>query len=201
LELEKPHFQKAMSLRRSERRLRATTERALTALFRAFPHNTQMAEVLVKVAALNELYATNIYAVHDVAKHIYEQGIDVELPRHSLEVVGKIALITIGKRQRRNYSFATKYCSFHAPEVYPLYDWYVDAMLWAYRRQDEFAQFQHKALWECYPGYVEILKQFRSYYGLVGLSWREIDKFLWLYGKDMESKKNNNMVDSSKGQQ
>jgi hypothetical protein len=163
------------------------TERALTTLFETFPRNTQLEEVLLKVAALNGLYNTNIYAVHDVAEHIWKSDIDSGLEKHSLEVVEKIAKVEVGGRQRRNYSFATKYCRFHVPQAYPLYDWYVDAILWAYQRQDQFAQFQHKELWERYPRYVEILEQFRSHYGLAGLSWREIDKFLWLYGKEMES--------------
>jgi hypothetical protein len=166
------------------------TERALTTLFETFPRNTQLEEVLLKVAALNGLYNTNIYAVYDVAEHIWKSDIDSELEKHSLEVVETIAVVEVEKGQfRRNYSFATKYCSFHVPEVYPLYDGYVDGLLWAYQRQDRFDEFLHKDLWEDYPRYVQILKRFRDYYGLAGLSWREIDKFLWLYARELAGAK------------
>ena len=176
-------------VRRFEREGYDVTERALTKLFQTFHRNTQLEEVLVKAATLNDLYNTNIYAVYDVARHIWELDIDPKLEQHSLGVVEEIAVMTVRGRQRRNYSFATKYCSFHVPEVYPIYDGYVDQMLWAYRGQDGFAEFKRRELWDSYPRYVEVVERFRSYYGLGGFNWREIDRFLWLYGLGLNAQR------------
>jgi hypothetical protein len=48
------------------------SDNAITRLIRAFPHNRDLEYVLLKMVAINSLYATNIYAVVDVAKRICE---------------------------------------------------------------------------------------------------------------------------------
>ena len=52
---------------------------ALRTLFEAMPNNTDVGEVAVKLAALNGLYATSIFAVVQVATHIVQLGIDARL--------------------------------------------------------------------------------------------------------------------------
>jgi hypothetical protein len=37
-------------------------------------------------------------------------------------------------------------------------------------------------MWQ-YPRYVEIITQFRMHYGLGEFGFKELDKFLWLYGQ------------------
>ncbi len=167
---------------RFEREGYGATERALMELFRTFPHNVRLEAVLVKVAALNDLYNTNIYAVYEMARHIWGLDTDSKLEQGSLELVEEIAVVMLRGKRRRNYSFATKYCHFHAPEVYPIYDGYVEEALWAYRKKDGFVRFKRKELWESYPRYVAVVKGFREHYGLGGFSLREIDRFLWLTG-------------------
>ena len=82
----------------------SVTERALTMLFQTFQRNTRLEEILVKAAALNDLYNTNIYAIYGQARHIWELDIDPKLAQHSLDVVEEIATMTIKGKQRRNYS-------------------------------------------------------------------------------------------------
>ena len=52
---------------------------ASTSLFETMPYNTDVGETAVKVAALNGLYATNIFGVVQVATHIVNLGIDARL--------------------------------------------------------------------------------------------------------------------------
>jgi hypothetical protein len=158
-----------------------STDKAISKLFRIFPYNNQLDEVLLKVAAVNNLYNTNIYAVFDVARHIWRIDIDTQLEQKSLDLVDAIAKVKIKGKTRRNYSFASKYCSFHAPDIYPIYDSYVNQVLWAYKNADMFSDFNRSELQD-YPRYKEIIEQFRNYYGLAQFSLKEIDKFLWLYG-------------------
>lgn len=104
-------------------------DRALAELIHQFPGNTDPAQVLLKVAALNSLYATQIYAVVSVARHIAGLDIDAHLNTGSPDAVDLIATVDISGKQRRNFSFATKYCNWHNPVSYPIYDTQVDASL------------------------------------------------------------------------
>jgi hypothetical protein len=162
----------------------ALTDQALTRLVAAFPDNHDAAAVLLKATTINSLYATNIYAIFQVARHICSLNIDPKLAQGSLDVVDEIARITLKGKQKRNYSFATKYCSWHRPEVYPIFDSYVERLLWAYRHQDRFAEYKRGETWY-YPRYVEIIKQFRAHYGLSEFGFKELDKFLWQYGMEV----------------
>jgi hypothetical protein len=70
---------------------------ALTTLFRVMPRNTDVGEVGVKLAALNGLYSTNIFAVVQVATHIADLGIDARLADTAVDpmLVEDIAKVTI----------------------------------------------------------------------------------------------------------
>jgi hypothetical protein len=162
----------------------ALTDQALTQLIAAFPDNHDAASVLLKATTINSLYATNIYAIFQVARHIYALNIDPKLAQGSLEVVDEIATITLKDKCKRNYSFATKYCSWHCPEIYPIFDSYVERLLWAYRQQDHFADYKRGETWH-YPCYVEIIEQFRTHYCLGEFGFKELDKFLWQYGMEV----------------
>lgn len=158
-------------------------DRALSKLFATFPANDQRDDILLKVTALNSLYYTNIFAVGQVAEHIFGLKIDPKLKSHSLEVVNEIAVLSIKGKARRNYSFATKYCSWHAPETYPIYDSYVERLLWAYQSTDAFASFK-RADMQDYPKYKNIIENFQEHYGLSEYGFKRLDEFLWLYGKE-----------------
>jgi hypothetical protein len=79
------------------------------------------------------------------------------------------------------YSFATKFCSWHNPTAYPIYDHYVDVCLWSYKQQDGFADFHRQDL-GYYDKLVPVLSAFCKHYDLKSLSHRDLDKFLWLSG-------------------
>ena|SRR2546422_9603530 len=161
-------------------------ERALSKLFRLFPENTVLEDVLLKVVTLNGLYHTGIFATHDVAKHILRLKIDPLLKEGQSKAIDRIARVRLGKNTRHNfsfYSFATKYCSWHNQGAYPIYDSRVNAILWRYRKQDQFAEFQRQALWE-YDEFKRVITTFRTHYKLEGFDFKALDKFLWLASQD-----------------
>ena len=72
--------------------------------------NTEIDDVLIKVAALNDFYSTNIFSIYPVAKRIVEQDIDKKLKAGDLQLVNDIAKVTSADGKEHNfYSFATKY--------------------------------------------------------------------------------------------
>jgi len=158
--------------------------RALSRVFSHHPNNDVLEDVLIKVVLLNGLYNTNVLAITDMALHIQGLRIDPELARASPDLIDKIATLEIRGKSRRHYSFATKYCSWHRPAEYPIYDSLVERLLWAYRTQHPFAEFARPDLQD-YSSYMAILTKFRAYFKLEEVSFKELDKFLWFTSKDM----------------
>lgn len=159
-------------------------EQSLELLFKKFCHgNTRVEYVLLKVAALNQFYGTNIFDTYSVAKHIVKMGIDQRLEKGDPLLVNELALVTIKGKQKNFYSFASKYCSHHAPERFPIYDSFVEKMLWHYANTDLFFPFNKTDL-KKYDLFVQIIKAFQKFYGLEEFSLKKIDIFLWLAGKE-----------------
>lgn len=160
-------------------------ESSLRKLFtQTYPHNVEMDEVLIKVYSLNDFYSTNIFSPFPVAKHIVDLGIDQRLSNRDFTLVNDIAVVKVnGQKTRTFYSFATKYCSHHLPEHYPMYDYYVEKMLKHFRRVDDFSEFKNAHLKD-YPSYCEVLMQFSKFYGLEAFTVKQIDKYLWWAGKN-----------------
>ena len=164
-------------------------EEALRELFGQYPRNIESAQVLLKVTALNTLYSTQIplYSARiptiiDVAQYIVNLGIDSALNRGDDELVRKIARTeSPHKAVRFYYSFATKYCCWHNPKAYPIFDSRVVEYLWHLRNLDYLHQFPQKDLW-VYPKFKKIVEEFIASNDLGDFTFKEIDKFLFLQG-------------------
>jgi hypothetical protein len=163
------------------------TEQALADLFDQYPASTNHPHVLLKVVALNRLYSTSIFSVHDVANHIYQhaQDVDSALAVGSPEVVDLIAKVTITTtgKVRENYSFATKYCSWLNPTAYPIWDSRVGRYLRSLRRNTSESFLGSKSyFWDEYREFVDLMTAFRDRYKLNPLTFKQIDKFLYQFG-------------------
>ena len=159
-------------------------ESSLKKLFtKTYPLNSDIDDVLIKVCSLNDFYSTNIFSPYTIAKHIIKLKIDNPLAEGSLKIVNQIAKVKMNGGKIINfYSFATKYCSHHRPTVYPIYDSYVDQLLWYFRKNDNFSTFEREDL-KVYGKFLNILKQFSEYYNLESFNLKQIDKYLWQAGK------------------
>ena len=160
-------------------------EEALDKLFfRLCPENTCIEDILLKVSTLNDFYSTHIYSTYPVAKHILALDIDERLQAGDLSLVKVIQKVTVKGTERNLYSFASKYCSHHNPLAFPIYDSYVDEILYQFMKQDHFAFFRRGDLKD-YQRFYDFLLAFRSFYGLEKYNLKEIDKYLWQLGKDL----------------
>jgi hypothetical protein len=171
-------------------------EWVLRQLFEKFPENADFGEVVVKTKVLNVLYGLPILAVNVVAKHITDLVIDPDLKAGKAEIVDRIAKVQLkGGRIRHFFSFASKYCSWHNPTEYPLYDKNVDACLWYYREQDNFDKFPripgcplNSAPYGCdYPEFKRRVGAFRDFYRLTSFNYKQLDKLLWSLGDTLLS--------------
>ena len=159
-------------------------DRVLARVFSHHAHNTSFEDVLVKVVLLNGLYNTMVFAVMEMSRHILQLRIDPDLAAGMPGIVDRIAKLTIRGKTRRHYSFATKYCSWHRPDEYPIYDSLVERLLWAYRKEHTFADFRRSDLQD-YQTYRQVVSAFKQYFGLNQVSFKELDKFLWYTSKDL----------------
>lgn len=164
-------------------------ESALDKLFfEVYPKNNDINDILIKASSLNDFYSTNIFSIFPVAKHILNLNIDERLENGDLKLVNELATIT--DLNKIFYSFASKYCSHHRPLIYPIYDSYVEKVLMDFNKKDKFYKFNKNDLRD-YEIFTDVILNFRSFYGLDNFSVKEIDKYLWLLGKDKFPKKYN----------
>ena len=160
-------------------------ESVLRILFtQTHPYNISIDDIILKTAALNTVYNTYIYSVFPVAQHILSLSIDERLQNGDATLVNEVMRVIYedGKKVE-HYSFATKYCSFHNPDAFPIYDSYVDKILLYYRDKTSFSTFRNSDLKD-YPTFKRILADFRAYFGLDKYSAKQIDQYLWQFGKD-----------------
>jgi len=161
---------------------------AINKLFSAFPNNKEVEDILLKISVINDLYSTNILATFKMAEHIQKLNIDEKLSIGDLDVVNEIATGHDIRRKKTNtelnlYSFATKYCNWHNQENYAIYDSFVEKILIAFKRKFKFYDFKQSDL-KNFRKFKIILDEFVKHFDLQKHSLKEIDKFLWIYGKE-----------------
>ena len=164
-------------------------EKSLDKLFyKTYPKNNDINDVLIKASTLNDFYSTNIFSIFTVAKRIIELNIDERLNANDMELVNDIATISIKGKQKYFYSFATKYCSHHKPNEYPIYDYFVEKMMVHFNKKDKFSNFKTADL-RNYVLFKKALLDFKNYYNLNKFTLKEIDLYLWQAGKEYFPKK------------
>ena len=156
----------------------------LRKLFNKYDKNNNKHKVLIKVCTLNSLYSTNVRPVNAsaLAEHIVNLEIDQRIEKLDFTLVNEIA--TFKDKEGKNvnvFSFATKYCSFHSPKNYPIYDKSVDKMLWRFKPENNFKRKDLK----CYPTFHKVLMEFIKHYKLDEFDLKEIDRYLWQAGKKL----------------
>ena len=150
-------------------------DNALQKLFTQLcPENTILEDVLIKCTTLNRLYSTNIFNIRAVAEHIHLLNIDERLHHGDLSLVESIAQAT---PKRRFYSFATKYCAMHLPQIYSIYDSHVQKVLLHFLPK----KYTSDSL-KNYETCCQALREIQAKYHLEELDAWRLDKYLWRLG-------------------
>ena len=157
-------------------------EMAVDKVFSTFHSNDSLENILIKCSVLNDFYSTNIFKIYPVAKHILSLNIDKRIKEGDPSLVDDIAKVYIGSKEKNFYSFASKYCSHHNKIDFPIYDSYVHKVLKYYKDVDHFYAFDENEL-KIYPKFKKVLIEFRKFYGLEKYNLKELDKYLWQFGK------------------
>ena len=179
----------------------AETDKCLDSLFtKTYPFNKNRQEVLVKIYALNSAYYVQIPSpcFPKLARQIIDiENIDEKLRWGAADVVSDMAK-TIeyqngrgAERRHTPYSFATKYCSFHDPDKYPIFDSNVERALLCYKR--EYPKFAESVdgIWNTnqdlrhYEAFKKVIDSFKECFSL-DRTYREIDKYLYQVGRELK---------------
>ena len=164
-------------------------ESSLYKLFhKTYPNNNDINDILIKASSLNDFYSTNIFSIFPVAKHILKLDIDKRLKSGDTTLVNDIANVTIGGINKHFYSFATKYCSHHNADDFPIYDSFVEKVLLHFKKIDKFDKFTASDL-KNYSKFKNVLISFKKYYDIDKYSLKDIDRYLWQLGKEYIPKK------------
>lgn len=183
-------------------------EEILCNLFRKYPANSNFEEVVYKTTMLDSFYSTNLRfndktlsadkdsksGIIEVARVILNiTDFDERVKNGDIKLVDQIVnTAKQDKSMKSVYSFATKYCSFHNPKVYPICDSFVKEELKYYRNQkvNEF-KFKNEDL-ENYSGFVNVVNIFMNKFNLIDkYTIKQVDQYLWLVGKKRYAKKQN----------
>ena len=152
---------------------------ALNALRERFP-DFDAASTLLKVAAVNALFATNVYAVIRMAAHARQTIGGVDLEHAGPELVEAVAALppAIGTNNtRRHTSFASKFAHFFVDgERFPIYDKYAAAIVRLHLGRAAVGDPVHP-----YAAFVTNFQRLRNLSGWTG-SGRSLDRYLWLAG-------------------
>ena len=172
-------------------------ESILKNVFERYSTNNLFNKVLIKVTLLNQYYSTHITNVHKLAEHVFNiQDLDERIMSNAIDfdLVDEIGNVQLGKVPRFHYSFATKYCSFHNPRVYPIYDKFAAQALAYYNTRGRlFGDFSYTSLIRerNYQEYCNFYRSFIDYFNLRNFSLKQIDRLLWQTGKIIHLRKGN----------
>ncbi|MCR4676861.1 MAG: hypothetical protein K5634_06500 [Sphaerochaetaceae bacterium] len=168
------------------------TENELIALFSEVPTAENIKR---RVNRLSAIYGTRISKPDQdtISDFIFSDGIVGKAKTGELDVVNRLAFN--GERKyRKCLSFASKFCSFCNPDLYPIYDSLVlESLLQLNKKEpfdstyDEKERNQIKYYYN-YKRFCELIDNFRKYtaFGLGNCTLRELDKYLWIAGKGLE---------------
>ena len=164
-------------------------ESSLYKLFhKTYPNNNDIDDILIKASSLNDFYSTNIFSIFPVAKHILNLNIDERLKKGDTTLVNDISIVNISGVEKHFYSFATKYCSHHNSDDYPIYDSFVEKVLLYFKNVDSFDSFKANDL-KNYSRFKDILMNFKKFYNIDEYRLKDIDRYLWQLGKEYFPKK------------
>lgn len=170
-------------------------ESVLRSVVNNYPTHNSKAAVELKVKLLNSFYSTNVMAVQQMTDKIWKiKDIDARLKCGDQTLVYDIAPM-LG---RNFYSFATKYCALHQPNLFPIFDSIVGDTFKKLLLKNHFApQYNYnsnsfskakntyslksfeKNILHDYVKYCELYKYFMKTFNLAQVNVRDVDWYIW----------------------
>src|SRR5262245_37343846 len=90
-------------------------------LFKKIPQNTNAEDVRAKISAINDTDISRHAIMDEVISHILKLKIDEKIKKGDLSVVEDIAHVNAKGQSYYLLHFASVYCNFHRPDIFPIY--------------------------------------------------------------------------------
>ncbi len=117
---------------------------------------------------------------NDISEKIAKARSEKDIVKSRVKRNEIIDIIADGNGKANRYSFATKFCSFVSQDLFPIFDSVSSTLLYAYLRDSGYTI--NRDYLGLYRYYLEAYDTFIDEFNLQGKTYKEIDKFLWLYG-------------------
>ncbi|HMG90542.1 MAG TPA: hypothetical protein VK589_10785 [Chryseolinea sp.] len=151
-------------------------------LFQKTPGNKDAEDIRMKVSAINDTEISNLGILENVVSHIHSLNIDDRLKKDDLTLVEDIANFSVGARPQRVLHFASVYCNFHKPDVYPIYSEQHIDFYRKYITENKLSLDPSKI--NTYDIFTKALNDLVQRLGLKGkMNYRHLRKFGWLYAE------------------
>lgn len=172
-------------------------EDLLQQLLKKYPDHSNKSAVETKVKLLNLFYSTGIQATNKMSDNILSiDDIDTRLFNGDKSLIAQIATLDFEGKERFNYSFATKYCAYHQPTKFPIYDsivamtfisLFTKNLLPKFKytprkssAKETFTKGEFAEKLKKYDFFVEVYDYFMDLYDLKEyFTYREIDSYIW----------------------
>jgi hypothetical protein len=155
-------------------------------LFSKTPGNSSIDDIKTKVSSLNDVDVRSLSLEDEMINHILQLNIDERLKLNDLTVVEEIATI----KNHHLLHFASVYCNFHKPDVFPVYSEQYHDFYRTYIIEYKLPLDAEKI--KTYAGFSTALNDLVKRLGLTGkMDYLHLRKFAWLYAETVrnESKK------------
>ncbi len=139
---------------------------------------------------INKTYHTRVTGIKNLVEELKKRGINTtsdlktQIP-NGLSFLDFMKMCKITTKSY-TYSFATKVFSF-IDETYPIVDSIVATLLDEYQNSNKYPECSYEGLpkskWGDYKSYMDNYEAFKKAFKIERLSSKQVDKFLWTYGK------------------
>jgi hypothetical protein len=152
------------------------------ALYQKFPLNTNEEDIKIKLSAINDSDLVSNDLMDAVIAHIVKLKIDDRIKRGDLAVVEDVARINANGKTHHLLHFASVYCNFHRPDVFPIYSEQHIDFYKRYIRENKLALDPEKI--GTYEVFTKALNHLVGKLGLAGkMNYLQLRKFGWLYAE------------------
>lgn len=200
-------------------------ERCLNKYFQNNIENTNLINVIIKTTILDSFYATRLKMPTKIANHIISiKNVDYLLKNEKInkydlsksyippsKPLTVVDIISNPPNQYNNFSFATKYCNFHYPGKYIIYDSYIKKFLLRLQKNNFFGseikiKYNDSSFRKDYTLFHTVYTKFLEMSKLDKLenfSFKLIDKYIWRSMKTAQAseKEINSRVSNDKEKQ
>ena len=158
------------------------TDQVLEMAKKKFPKNTDPNSVLLKVALLDNLYATKVYYLYEAAEHVVKV-FKSTAHRPGRELVVELSQVQANGKTYRLVSFASKYIHFYHDASVFIFDKYAaKALAHHYDFPSRQIEGQINRWRESYDEYCQTIDDLLKRSRATSAQAAEIDHYLWLAG-------------------